>query len=131
MQINMEIEDMSIKTLVEIDMDWARKSLAIAGFIPDCKSGSDDEIKDFIFKAIGCYGVKDANTNFVEQKVYDEEFAARKDAELETFKIEKKLNKYKKAVSQIQNELEEEVNEDYRQGLRRALQIINSSVSGD
>ena len=122
---------MGVKALVEIDMEWARKSLAIAGFIPNCKSGSDAEIKNLLFKAIGCYGVKEVNSNFVEQKSYDEEFAARKDAELKTFKLERKLNKYKKAVDEIQDEIKEDTCEDYTLGLKRAVQIINNSISGD
>ena len=122
---------MGVKTLVEIDMEGVRKALAVAGYINDWKQGSDAEIKDLLFKAIGCYGVKEVNSNFVEQKIYDEEFAARKDAELKVFKLEKKLNKYKKAVDEIQTEIKEDTHEDYKSGLRRAIQIINSSVSRD
>ena len=122
---------MGVKTLIEIDMEGARKALAVGGYIRDWKSGSDDEIKSVLFRAIGCYGIKEADTNVVEQNVYDEEFAARKDAELKAFKLEKKLNKYKKAVDEIQTEIKEDTCEDYKSGLRRAIQIINSSVSGN
>ena len=110
-------------------MESARKALAVAGYIRDWKQCSDDEIKNLLFEAIGCYGIKDANTNFVEQRIYDEEFEARKDAELKAFKLEKKLNNYKKAVDEIQTEIKEDTCEDYKSGLRRAIQIINSSVS--
>ena len=121
---------MCVKALVEIDMESARKALAVGGYINDWRQGSDAEIKDILFKAVGCYGIEDAGVNFVEQKSYDEEFAARKDAELKAYKLEKKLNKYKKAVDEIQTEIKEDTCEDYKQGLRRAIQIINSSVSG-
>ena len=120
---------MSVKNLIELDMEGARKALAVAGYIRDWKQGSDDEIKSILFDVLGCYGIKDANTNFVEQRIYDEELEARKDAELKAYKLEKKLNKYKKAVDEITDTgaYEQEVNgrTEFLRGIDYCLKVID------